>query len=446
MHGKMGKNSILPNFIEEKIVINYLFYIRKRFLGKRWMHLFNIVVSSFALSLLGVAVTMSLILRHGEHMIKKSLADDISKYGVACNTNIRDLDRETGSAFIADVYNAPEIDGVGTWTYGGFEHLTTVDGGTDYWNEILEIQNGHVREFDEDPNYVQVVYMPGQAFRINDLELYRGNSEQVGSNDESLIYLGYNFRDIPVGTVFADEISGNRCVVEGVLQKNTSIVDAHDLLMNSGGLKLSCSVAMDNMVLVIPPCSDNYLSVDFFFKCSDGSTYEEAAGRIKSIAAQYGIGAETGTLQNRVDTVLSDVDWLVSAIAKLSVLLSFSSFVMILATQLLTILSRKDELGVWLISGIDRKKVFRILLGENMEKILLSSVLSYGTVLLFFKVLSSHPSSSSAAVYGLRYIIWGVAPAFLLLSAVFMALLCSVIPIAYIKKKSIPDIVRGTWE
>ena len=410
------------------------------------MHLFNIVVSSFALSLLGVAVTISLILRHGEHMIRKSLADDISKYGVVRNTNIGDLDRETGSAFLSDVYNAPEIDGVGTWTYGGFDHLTTVDGEMDYWNEILEIQNSHVREFDEDPNYVQVVYMPGQAFRINDLELYRGDAEQPGHNDESLIYLGYNFRDIPVGTVFLDEISGTRCVVEGVLQKNTSIVDAQDILMNFGGLELSYSVAMDNMVLVIPPCSDNYLSVDFFFKCSDGSTYEEAAERIKSIAAQYGIGAETGTLQDRVDTVLSGTDWLIDAIAKLSVLLSFSSFIMILTTQLLTILSRKDELGVWLISGIDRKKVFRILLGENMVKMLLASVLSYGFVLLFYKVLSSHPSVSSAAIYGLRYIIWGIAPAFLLLSAGLMALLCSVIPIAYIKRKSIPDIVRGTWE
>lgn len=427
-------------------MINYLFYIRKRFSGKKWMQLFSVVVSTFALSLLGVAVIISLILRHGDYMITKSLADDISMYGVVRNTNIGDLDRETGSAFISDVYNAPEIDGAGTWTYGGFDHLTTVDGGADYWNEILEIQNSHVREFDEDPNYVQVVYMPGQAFRINDLKLYRGNSEQAGHNDGCLIYLGYNFRDIPVGTVFADEISGTHCVVEGVLQKNTSIVDAQNILMNLGGLDLSYSVAMDNMVLVIPPCSDNYLSVDFFFKCSDGSTYEEAAARIKSIAVQYGIGAETGKLQDRVDTVLSDVDWLISAITKLSVLLLFSSFVIILTTQLLTILSRKDELGVWLISGIDRKKVFQILLGENMIKMLLASALSYGIVRLFFKLLSSHPSSSSAEVYGLRYIIWGIAPAFLLLSAVLMALLCSVIPIAYIKKKSIPDIVRGTWE
>ncbi|MBD5554100.1 MAG: ABC transporter permease [Roseburia sp.] len=410
------------------------------------MHVFNIAVSSFALSLLCAAVTVLLILHHGENMIYKSLADDISMYGVARNTNIRDLAQKTGSDFIVDVYNAPEIDGVGQWSYVGFAHLITVDGETDYWNEILEIQNSHVREFDADPNCVQGVYMSGPAFHINDLELYQGNTDRIASNDESLIYLGYNFRDIPVGTVFVDEISGTRCVVEGVLQKNTSIFDAQILLWNIGGMQLSYSVAMDNMVLVMPPSSASYLSVDFIFKCSDGSTYEEAAGRIKSIAEEYGIGAETGTLQNRIDTVLSEEDWLINAIAKLAVLLSFSSFIMILTTQLLTILSRKDELGVWLISGIDQKKVFRILLGENMIKMFLASVISYGIVILFYKLLSSHPDVSSAAAYRVRYIIWGIAPAFLLVSAGVMALLCSVVPIIYIKKKSIPDIVRGTWE
>lgn len=408
------------------------------------MQFFNIVVSSLALTLLCAAVTIPQILHHGENTIKKSLADDMSKYGVVRNTT--NFIIENDSDYISDIYNAPEIDGVGSWTYGGFEYLTTIDDEADYWNEILEIQNNHVREFDEDPNYVQVVFMPGQAFRINDLELYRGNAEQAGRNDGYLIYLGYNFKDIPVGTVFADEIYGNLYVVEGILLKNTSIVDAQALLSNFGGLKLKCSVALDNMVLIIPPRSINYLSPDFFFKCSDGYTFEEAAGRIKSISEQYGIQAETGKLQNRVDTVLSEVDWLINAIAKLSVLLSFSAFIILLTTQLLTILSRKDELGVWLISGIDRKKVFRILLGENMIKMLLSSVVSFGIVLLFLKKVSVQASVSSAVAYGLRYIIWGAVPAFLLLCAVLMALLCSVISIAYVKKKSIPDIVRGTWE
>lgn len=423
---------------------NYMFYIKKRLSGKRWMLILNIGVSSLALALLCAAVTIPQILLHGENMIRKSLGDDMSKYGVVRNG--RDIISENTSDYISEIYNAPEIDGVGTWVYGAFAHLTTVGEEANYWKEILKVQNSHVREFDEDPNFVQIVYMAGQAFHINNLELYRGNADQVGTNEGYLLYLGYNFKDIPVGTVFVNEANGISYVVEGILQKNTSIVDEQALLWNLGGLKLSCSVAMDNMVLVIAPYRDNYFSADFFFKCSDEYTYEEAAEKIKDISEKYGIQTETGRLQDRVDTVLSEVDWLLRAISELAGLLFFSAFIILLTTQLLTILFRKEELGVWLISGIDRKKIFRILLGENLIKMLLSSVLSFGIVLLFGKMASVSLNVSDSVAYELRYILWGSIPAFLLLSAVLTATLCSVIPIAYVKRKSIPEIVRGTWD
>ena len=422
-------------------MINFLFYVRKRLFGKRWMLILNVAVSSLALTLLCVIVTIPQILLHGENTIRKSLADDMSKYGVVRNGGRDVIFNETISDYISDIYNAPEIDSVGTWDYAGFGYLATVDGEADYWIEIMEIQNSHIREFDENSNYVDTVYMLSQAFCINDLELYRGSAEQVGINDGWLMYLGYNFKDIPIGTVFVNEPYGISYTVGGIFQKDTSIVD-EQILWNLRNLKLSCSNAMDNMVLVVPPCSVNYHSVDYFFKCADGYTYEEAANKIKSISEKYGIQTETGTLQNRVDTVLAEADWLLNAFTELSILLFLSAFIMLLTTQLLTILFRKDELGVWLISGINRKKIFKILLGENIIKMLISSLISLGVVVLLEKIVIT----SNAIAYELRYILWVNIPVFLLLCTVLTALLCSVIPIEYVKKKSIPEIVRGTWE
>lgn len=426
-----------------KNVVNYLYYIKKRLTGQKGF-LLNICVSSLALALLCIAVTMPQILRHGEKMIRDSLADDISKYGVVRNGRAQ-VNADT-TDYISDIYNAPEIDSVGTWFYGAFAHLTTVGSEKNYWNDILEIQNSHVREFDEDPGSVQIVYMAGQAFRINRLELYRGNADQVGTNDGYLLYLGYHFKDIPVGTVFVNEANGISYVVAGILQKNTSIVDEQALLWNLGGLKLSCSVAMDNMVLVIAPYSDNYYSADFFFKCSDDYTYEEAARKIKTISDQYGISAETGTLQDRVDAALSDIDWLINAIARLSGILFFSACIMLMTTQLLTILFRKDELGVWLISGMDQKTLFRILLGENLAKMSLSLLISFGIVLLFETIAGVSADLSGSVIYELRYILWGFVPVVLLLGALITALLCSIVTIVYVRGKSIPEIVRGTWD
>lgn len=147
-------------------------------------------------------------------------------------------------------------------------------------------------------------------------------------------------------------------------------------------------------------------------------------------------------LQDRIETVLSDVDWMLKGIDKISGLLFLTAFLMLLTTQLLTVLFRKDELGVWMISGIDRRKIIKILMGENMIKMLFSALISFGIVMIFVK--TAHISVS--AVYGLRYILWGSVPVFLLVCAILMSLLCSVIPIVYVQKKSIPDIVRGTWD
>ena len=400
----------------------------------------NVLVSSLALLLLCVAVIVPLILRHCEKTIRKALGNDISMYGVVRNGGDAIFD-EAINEYSFDLYNAPEIDGVGIWEYLAFPHMTTVDGEEDYWNEILEIQNSHISPIDDqNTNWVQCVYMRSQAFPINDLRLYRGSAEQVGKNEGYLIYLGYNFRDIPLETKFVNEY-GDSYVVAGILRKKTSIID-FQLLWNLGGFRLSCSSSMDNLVLILPPCSQNYNSEAYFFKCSEGYTYEEAAKKIKSISEQYGFQTETGTLQRRVDDVLSDGSWLLRAIARLSVLLLFSAFVILLTAQLLTIMSRKDEFGVWLVSGIGRKKILWILFGENLIKMLMASFITFVIVVFSEKAIIE----SKAVAYELRYILWAGIPVLLLTCSVLMALLCSVIPIAYIKKKSIPDIIRGTWD
>lgn len=427
-------------------ISNYLFLIKKRLFGARWMLYFNIGVSSLALALLCVAtVVMPQLLRHSENQIKRALADDMSKFGVISDSG-RDLFEPNISGYISDIYHAPEIAGAGTWNYYGFRHLETVNQETDYWNKILEIQNSHIREFDESPDEVQVVYMPTYAFQINHLELYSGSDGQVGSNTEHLIYLGYHFRDIPIGTVFRDEKSGTRYTVAGILQKDSEIVDAHQLLWNLGGLKLDCSVEMDNMVLCLTPCDgQNYFSSAYLFKCADGYSYEEAAAKIKEISEEYHIQTAVGTLQKRVRDVLSDIKWLSDGITKLSAALFPAAFVMLLATQMLTIMLRKDELGVWLLSGMDKKEIFRILLGENIVKTAVSALIAYGVVSVFEKMAYASAGISASVIHKLGYISRVQVPVFLLACAVLTALLCSVVPTVYVGKRSIPDIVRGTW-
>lgn len=92
---------------------NYLFYINKRLSGKRWMMYLNVLVSAAALAVLGINVSILLTLHHDETMIRKALADDISKFGVVRNGGDLIFD-EYVHDYISALYNAPEISGVGT--------------------------------------------------------------------------------------------------------------------------------------------------------------------------------------------------------------------------------------------------------------------------------------------------------------------------------------------
>lgn len=421
-------------------MMNYLFYIRKRINGHKWMTLLNIAVSSLALSLLVLAITIPQILNHCEYMINTTLSKDISKYGVIRNGGDA-IANENVSDYIFDIYNSPEIEGVGTWDYAGFGDLTTQGTEVDYWQEIQKIHANHHLEFNENPEEIPFVYMLSQAYPINDLKLYCGSDEQVGTNDGWLLFLGYNFRNIPIGTIFTNDY-GTSYTVEGIFRKNTKVVDEMAILWNLGGLKYSCSVTMDNMVMVIPPYSYNYHSESYFFMCADGYSYDQAVKRINEVSEKYHIQTEVGTLADRVDTVLSDFQWMLDSIIKISGLLIFSSFIISLTTQLLTILSRKEELGVWIISGIEKKKIFKILMIENMFKMLISCFVARVIILIFEKI----GNLTGSVAYELRYILWGNVPILLLLSGILLAISSSLITIAYVEKKSIPEIITGTWE
>ncbi|MCM1101354.1 MAG: FtsX-like permease family protein [Clostridium sp.] len=418
----------------------YFFCVKKRLFSNKWMMFLNIMVSSLAMAFLCLAVTIPQILHHGENSIKRSLAKDLSMYGVIRNGD-NAINNENISNYIQDIYDSPEVEGIGTWDYSAFEDMTTVNSETDYWKEIREIQSSHIKEFGQDSN-VQFVYMLGQAFPINDPELCRGSAEQVGTNDGWLLYLGYNFRDIPVGTVFANEPYGISYTVAGILRENASIMDQQAILWNLEVLRFNYSIAADNMLVVIPPCSTNYHSMDYFFVCADGYTYEEAVARIMRVAEQYDIQTETGRLDRRLDTVLSYADGMLNIISGLAGLLAFASLVMLLTAQLLTALFRKDELGVWRMLGMSRKKIFGILLGENVIKMLVAAILSLGYILSVERIYITLPSIA----HELRYILWGNIPIFLLLCALVAAAACAAVPMAYVQDKSIPDIVRGTWE
>ncbi len=107
--------------------------------------------------------------------------------------------------------------------FGYYSHLDHTglasEGDTDYLQRLLEIQNEGKKEYEDwktnagpyvvasSDSDVQEICMNRELFGIENIRLAKGNPPDMWEADAALMYLGYDFRDIPVGTVFVQDVS-----------------------------------------------------------------------------------------------------------------------------------------------------------------------------------------------------------------------------------------------
>ena len=418
---------------------------KKRLYSNRWMFFFNTFLAVVALLFIGFSIMVPQVMFHGKRTVEKSLAGDIENYGVMSNS-VDVYENEKVQRYFSYLAESEEIESVGMWQYTGMGGLKTENSSREYWTDILEIHNKAMKTFDsEESDYVQAVAISPQAMGINQLDLLCGELEPEYSENQILVYLGYNFREIPVGTAFSavDGEENTTYVVAGILAKDTTILDWQTLMMGSNSFKFSYGISLDNMMLLrIRECDPGYLYLYNFFSCAEGYTYEDAAKKVKEISEELGITVETDRLSNRMESVMGVTDWLISEIERLAGLLCFSSMIILLSSQLLTLLRRKEELGVWISCGIHKRQIVIVLLLENAIKMFLSAGIAIGIFALFWKSMMFDES----VYHELRYVIYYNLDISILFVALSMAVLVSVMPIGYIYKKPLSALVKGDWE
>ena len=425
---------------------DYLFFIRRVFKvnpGLRWL---NIVSAAFAFSLILFSTIFIQTQIHCRNSACNSISTDLLSCGMLVNPG-HPYSNERYQDYITAIYNSPEIDAVGYWTYGGAAHMDTEDLPGDPWDEILSIQNRNVRQFDEfegSEQYVQTVSMERYAFRFSNIKLLSGTDE-TDMNNEYLVYLGYNFRNIPVGVRFVEPKTKTIFRVAGIMEKGSSILDEHPFTWNSKGFYYGITVPMDNMVLFVMPAAEPYIamSTTYFFSCAKGYSFDEAEQRIKALSSEYGVSYSVETMGKRLDTVLYAANGVVNRLKTQAVLFMLIFFIILIVSDLILILSRKDEIGVMTISGVSRRGIFSILFWENFICLLISSAISVVVALLVQKVGVELPSYD---FYNLRYILFVNSPIMVIAISAVVSLLASGVALLYLKRKSLPDIVRGNLD
>jgi ABC-type antimicrobial peptide transport system permease subunit len=138
---------------------------------------------------------------------------------------------------------------------------------------------------------------------------------------------------------------------------------------------------------------------------------------------------------------MTRTDWILNRFSASAVVFLVLSVLSILSIQMMSFFTRKKEIGIWVSNGLEYKYIFRILLIENLIKILVSYAISLGIFILELKL----HNVSDSQMYYLREVLFVYGPLIVLTAGIAIAVGVCMISVIYIRRKSIPDIINGNW-
>jgi hypothetical protein len=386
------------------------------------MSIFSVVIIAAAFVMLYSSAILFAGLDYGEKAVRNSLSVPVSSCGIVDFSD--DMDAKEAVAFMDQILARDEVKAIGN--YEKIEY-------SDWTPELLP-------SGDENAADVQAIVMNSELLAMQNIELYCGDNPGVENKGKYRMLLGYNFREIPIGTIFQNEEL--TCEVSGIMQKGTYLTQPEMLTWNLSGLRLSYKTEMDNRILILIPEGEYALGVRNIFCAEDGYTYEEAVAAMQEVSAAHGTEVKTGTLQAREDSVFSENRQIKNRIDAIAVILCISIFMISITVQLLHIYMKRNELGIWLANGMARREVFEILWLENLVKIALGWVIAVILEYLFVRFQFGGSPSVCREIY---MIMFGKPLVELVLFALLLSALISAIPIGLIAKRSTSELVKGVW-
>ena len=422
---------------------NYFYYVRKRMFYKPSLFLLSVLVMALGLTVFGYLSMDLIFLKNYEKEAYKYIRQDKDQCGVI---EISLDEREELIKVYEELVEGEEIESIGAWYFSYLSSLKTKNSEEDIWKKMLEISNQHVHILESansDADYskeIDVVRMPSQAFLFNNYKLSKGSKDTVKKTEKNLIYLGYNYRDIPIGTILYDEETKKEYEVAGVLEKNTYLLAEYSLLCNWGGVQLSCINPIDNFFLVVPAYNsrENITNSLAFFSVSDQCSFQEGVKKIQDTFKKHGLGVNVGTYEARVETITSDAAWIHQSLLKISIVIISVAYMIMVVAQLLISSLKQKELGVWILSGLSRKKIWGILFGENFIKSLIAGIVAFLIQQLLLKDFLFE-EENVILMKRLQYVYLGQFGIFLLTACFLLAAVISLLSVYMIRNETIKE-------
>lgn len=280
----------------------------------------------------------------------------------------------------------------------------------EYLKMRKEIVNSMVEEIHSEFNEVerlmmsQALYKYSNVLKIEpnmlnlcDLDIYKGKIIKK-KNGYIPLLIGYKYHDfIKIGQILTSTTDKKKYIVTGILKKNSRWLTNGDISNAS-----NTSINLDNIFVAIDDEMLNYDSSYIIFDESDNeNTRSNVLKMIEKVSEKYKINFKILTIEEILCNMKSDMfliskSWITLAIFSLIIgILSMSS------VAIVTVLSRKSDIGILYALGFSEKIIGMIIIIENILQIGFGCIM--GFCIAFFLSIYNNTTSVVERVIDIQF-------------------------------------------
>lgn len=347
---------------------------KRGFLGE----VFLMFISLFFMA---VAVFMMVQADYCRDSLEQVLIGDIEQTGILC---VDDYSAEAALDFYQEACASAHITAIGPIGVGA----------TDIVPELASIQQGHQINIYNSKRSVEMHYIKAGVLPLCNMELEQGDFiSETGSVDDRWtgLYLGYAYKDIPVGTIYTYELSDNTTLyfeVLGIMKEGSRFVSEEILRGNEAGSTCLYN-EVDYGVLAV---QGGYIMDGSWVFGFSGVSYQEIKKELSTLAKKHGIDIEISSLAADLSKADRENAYFQGLLKKLAFLFGFTAAFFILSFQLMNVWKRAPEYGVLYALGAETRDIVWIVIYTAVIKLTIAFLLMQGVISWFIPYYFSSSS------------------------------------------------------
>lgn len=407
-------------------------------LAKNWKYTF------FCILLIGVlTILINIVLINYESItyvkrcVSKFVKTDVDKTYII-DFDIQEVKSEDLSLLPEELNKDLECELYGNYIYASTK-INEFKGKKEFQNINKKVYDESVLNpenrisFDVVKNYTNILCIGENLGRMCDLKYEFGESCFNFQSEDNLIpvVVGYNYKDIlKVGDMFTSAVYEEKYQVVGVLKQGESWLAADSL-----GSNIEFSKCLDNYIIVSRGdiLTHNYGNLYYFVSNYDK---ELVIKKTKAMLNKMGYSVNVYTLEEQLNESLKEEFELIRTYVVVLIFLSSIGVVTLSSISVNSVIDEMKNIGIMYSIGFTYKDMRNITISENVLKILVGSVVGFA---ISYSYIYSNSLSYEKDI--INEIEFSTMPLIILAIMIVITMLSVVIPLRYVKKIDIRELV-----